>query len=207
MSVLRSTVRLFAQRRNTAISVEAAFDSTHSRMIDLIAANSRIPGLGCGSRTVGAALKDKGCHVVGCNKESDPRAAAALDQFVTVDLDRGMPAAAAEDFDFVLLPDVVEQLKSPEDFLDQLRHLAARQRNRRIILTTANIAFIAMRIALLFGGLEYGKRGLLDLTHTRLFTRATLGMALESAGFEIETVEEIVVPFGLALGTRFWLGC
>jgi hypothetical protein len=89
--------------------------------------------------------------------------------------------------------DVIEHLKSPEDFLDELRAMAART-GARVILSTANIGFILMRLSLLAGRFEYGKRGILDLTHTRLFTFATLRRSLTAGGFKIARTEGVVVP-------------
>src|SRR6478672_6270498 len=70
----------------------------------------------------------------------------------------------------------------------------------RVILTTANIGFIIMRLSLLLGRFEYGKRGILDITHARLFTFNTLRRAMRAAGFEIERSEGIVVPAPFIFG-------
>ena len=70
----------------------------------------------------------------------------------------------------------------------------------RVILTTANIGFIVMRISLLLGRFEYGKRGILDLTHKRLFTFNTMRRDMRAAGFEIQSAEGVVVPFPFIFG-------
>jgi hypothetical protein len=57
-----------------------------------------------------------------------------------------------------------------------------------------------MRLSLLFGRFEYGKRGILDITHSRLFTFNTLRRAMRSAGFEIEHSEGIIPPIPFILG-------
>ena len=56
------------------------------------------------------------------------------------------------------------------------------------------------RILCRFGRFEYGKRGILDITHTRLFTFNTLRRAMRAAGFEIERSEGIVVPMPFIFG-------
>jgi 2-polyprenyl-3-methyl-5-hydroxy-6-metoxy-1,4-benzoquinol methylase len=104
-----------------------------------------------------------------------------------------------ERFDYILALDVIEHLTAPEDFLDQLRALAART-GAQVILTTANIGFIVMRISLLLGRFEYGKRGILDITHTRLFTLNTIRRAMRAAGFEIQRSEGVVVPVPFIFG-------
>ena len=71
---------------------------------------------------------------------------------------------------------------------------------KTVIVTTPNIAFAVQRLMLLFGQFNYGKRGILDLTHTRLFTFATLKRLLDGAGFEIVALRGVPAPFRLALG-------
>ena len=121
------------------------------------------------------------------------------DRFFLADLNKGIPAFEGERFDYILLLDVIEHLSNPEDFLDQLRALAA-QTGARVVVSTANIGFIIMRLSLLLGRFEYGKRGILDLTHTRLFTMRTLRRAMNAAGLEIETEEGVVVPVPFVFG-------
>jgi hypothetical protein len=104
-----------------------------------------------------------------------------------------------ERFDYIVALDVIEHLLAPEDFLDDLRALAART-GAHVILTTANIGFILMRISLLLGRFEYGKRGILDITHKRLFTFNTLRRAMSAAGFEIQRSEGVVVPVPFVFG-------
>ena len=179
------------------------FDSTHSRVYDLVRNGSRVLDLGCGSGAVGAALKtQKGCTVVGVDAERSVLA-GAYDAFVEADLNKGIPDVGAQPFDFVLALDVVEHLASPETFLDELRLLAARWPDVTLILTTGNVGFILVRLSLLLGRFEYGARGILDLTHTRLFTFATLRRAMLSAGFDIERTEGIVPPLPFLFDSSF----
>ena len=167
-------------------------------MLQLVPKGARVLDLGSGLGAVGAALKEKNCTVVGCDIEKGILT-GVFDQFLLADLNRGLPEMPGERFDVILALDVIEHLAAPEDFLDQLRTLAARS-GARVILTTANIGFIVMRISLLLGRFEYGKRGILDITHTRLFTFNTLRRAMRAAGFEIERSEGVVVPMPFIFG-------
>ncbi len=175
------------------------FDSTHSRVVGLIPPAARVLDLGSGLGAVGAALKEKGCYVAGCDAEQGPLT-SSYDEFIKADLDVAIPALDARNhYDFILCLDVVEHLRKPEDFLDQLRELAA-EANAEVVLTTGNVGFALMRLSLLFGRFEYGKRGILDLTHTRLFTFATMKRAMRAAGFEILSSEGVSVPLPLVFG-------
>jgi 2-polyprenyl-3-methyl-5-hydroxy-6-metoxy-1,4-benzoquinol methylase len=174
------------------------FDSSHSRVVELVREGANVLDLASGMGGVGAALKKKGCTVVGCDKERGALT-QEFDQFFLADLDDGLPEFQGRSFDYILALDIIEHLRSPEDFLDQLRALGART-SAQVILTTANISFIAMRLSLLIGRFEYGKRGILDITHTRLFTFNTLRRAMASAGFDIEKAEGVVVPIPFIFG-------
>ena len=57
-----------------------------------------------------------------------------------------------------------------------------------------------MRLQPLLGNFNYGKRGILDLTHTRLYTFSTLRRLFEQCGFVVEEVRGIPAPFPAALG-------
>jgi glycosyltransferase involved in cell wall biosynthesis len=175
------------------------FESTHSRVIELVPERARVLDLGSGMGAVGAALKEKKkCFVVGCDIERGALT-GTFDSFFLADLNKSLPDMSGERFDYILALDVIEHLAAPEDFLDELRALAART-GAQLILTTANIGFIVMRLSLLLGRFEYGKRGILDITHTRLFTFNTLRRAMRTAGFEIERSEGIVLPMPFVFG-------
>jgi hypothetical protein len=53
---------------------------------------------------------------------------------------------------------------------------------------------------LLIGQFNYGLRGILDLTHTRLFTFGSFERAIKQAGFDIVERVGVPAPFPLALG-------
>ena len=53
---------------------------------------------------------------------------------------------------------------------------------------------------LLLGQFNYGKRGILDVTHTRLFTFGSLRRALGQAGFTVLETKAVPVPYPLAIG-------
>jgi 2-polyprenyl-3-methyl-5-hydroxy-6-metoxy-1,4-benzoquinol methylase len=104
------------------------------------------------------------------------------------------------EFDYVLLLDVIEHLHSPETFVESLRNARRQDRDTRIIVSTGNVAFVITRLMLLSGFFHYGARGILDLTHTRLFTFATIRKLFEQANYRIEEIRGIPAPIPLALG-------
>ena len=64
----------------------------------------------------------------------------------------------------------------------------------RLYASTGNIAFHVMRLSLFLGQFNYGKRGILDLTHTRLFTVSSFKQLLVNGGFVIKEVHGFGPP-------------
>jgi hypothetical protein len=60
--------------------------------------------------------------------------------------------------------------------------------------STGNIAYFVLRASLAAGQFNYGKRGILDLTHTRLFTIYSFKKLLANAGFVIKEVKGFGPP-------------
>jgi hypothetical protein len=59
----------------------------------------------------------------------------------------------------------------------------------RLVVSTPNVANWAVRLSLLAGRWQYTDRGILDRTHTHLFTRRTLVETVEGAGYRVERVD------------------
>jgi len=95
--------------------------------------------------------------------------------------------------------DIVEHLKSPEQFLERLR-AGFDHGKKTLILTTPNVAFIVQRMMLMLGQFNYGKMGVLDRTHTRLFTFRSIRHLLRDTGFRIQEMRGIPAPFPKVLG-------
>jgi hypothetical protein len=93
----------------------------------------------------------------------------------------------------------VEHVPDPEQFLESLHTCIEKNTKVQLLISTGNIAFIITRMMLLFGQFNYGKRGILDMTHTRLFTFKSLKRILEQSGFEVHSERGVPAPFGLAL--------
>ena len=88
--------------------------------------------------------------------------------------------------------DLIEHLERPED---GIRKIAAILKPGGILYaSTGNIAYIVMRLSLLLGQFNYGKRGILDLTHTRLFTISSFKKLLGDGGFVIKEVRGFGPP-------------
>jgi glycosyltransferase involved in cell wall biosynthesis len=177
------------------------FESPHTFALDAIEPGSRVLDLGCAGGFLGAELRSRGCHVIGV--DLFPLAEGVeLDDFHLHDLNEWPLPVDPGAFDYVLLLDVIEHLASPEQFLERLAESMRLKPGMKLVLSTGNIGFLLTRLLLLAGQFNYGKRGILDLTHTRLFTFAALRRLLDGAGFHVVTVRGAPAPFGFALGHK-----
>jgi hypothetical protein len=93
---------------------------------------------------------------------------------------------------------VIEHLKSPESFALDLRSVS--NPSTKIIVSTGNVGFILTRLNLLMGNFNYGKRGILDLTHKRLFTFRSIKDLFKQANYEILAIKSTPLPFPLVFG-------
>jgi 2-polyprenyl-3-methyl-5-hydroxy-6-metoxy-1,4-benzoquinol methylase len=176
-----------------------SFESPHTLTLARVPRGSVVADIGCAGGYMSQALLRQQCRLTGVDMfplAVDP----GLESFVQCDLDHSEFPLDAGAFDYILLLDIVEHLRSPERFLDSLRHSRVSDGAVKVIISTGNIGFIVTRLALLFGWFNYGSRGILDLTHTRLFTFATARRLFEQSGYHVEEVRGVPAPFPLVLG-------
>jgi glycosyltransferase involved in cell wall biosynthesis len=198
LSILYQREYDIAGDRSWDYGSKLGYPSSHSIAVARVKENSTVLELGCGQGYVSRALKGKGCFVAGCDA-SPLQHREWVDEFHCVDLNRVEDIPAADRFDVILLLDVLEHLAEPERLLDCLR-LTAKRKGPRVIITAPNIAFFVQRFQLLLGHFNYGRQGVLDLTHRRLFTFRSLRKLCAGAGYRVTRTEGIPAPFPKAIG-------
>jgi 2-polyprenyl-3-methyl-5-hydroxy-6-metoxy-1,4-benzoquinol methylase len=180
-------------------TLKRGHSSPHTLALQRVRPGSRVLDLGCTGGYMALVLRrEKRCFVSGV--DLTPAAADSVDEFRVHDLNDGVPEIRSDEYDTVLLLDVIEHLMRPEAFLEQLRCALALSPATALLISTGNVGFIISRVMLLLGQFNYGKRGILDMTHTRLFTFASLRRSLEQAGFTILETKGVPAPFPLAIG-------
>jgi glycosyltransferase involved in cell wall biosynthesis len=189
-----------ASATNAHYEIKIGYDSPHSATVDLIHTGAKVLDLGCAGGYMSALLeRECGCRATGVDRfplGNDVK----LTRFIEYDLNEGMPDLDVAEYDYVLLLDVIEHLMAPEKFFDCLREAMKYSTKTKLIISTPNVGFLVVRLMLLLGQFNYGKRGILDMTHTRLFTFSSLRRLLEQRGFRVIRSRGIPAPFPLALG-------
>ena len=188
-------------KQNAYYTPKLDYDSPHSAALAEVQAGQTVLDLGCAAGYMGASLRAKGCRVIGVDRYP-PVAWACLDEFIHHDLDTPGFPRSLHDVDVVLALDLIEHLRSPEAFAAALYESASRAPSVKVVISTGNVAFIVVRLMLLLGQFNYGKRGILDLTHTRLFTRSSLKRLFEESGFQVISMRGIPAPVPLVVRGR-----
>ena len=180
------------------------FLSTHSIAYNEIRSNSKILSIGCGNAHLEKKLiKDKKCQVDGIDFVNIPNL-NFLNSFSVVDLDKDNIELKRDDYDCILLLDVIEHIKDPEKLISDLGEKMSNFPKMKLIISTPNVANIIIRIMLLFGNFNYGLRGILDKTHTRLFTLSSFKKLIMDQNFEIEKVYFVPPPFLLVIKNKLF---
>jgi glycosyltransferase involved in cell wall biosynthesis len=95
-------------------------------------------------------------------------------------------------FDCCIALDVIEHLNEPEHFLIEVFQLL--RVHGKLCISTANVCYLPVRLSLLLGQFNYGKRGILDRTHKRLFSVSSFRRMVAQYGFKIKTIRGYPPP-------------
>src|SRR5262249_49242273 len=177
--------------------LKLGYPSSHTYALSAVPEGASVLDIGAGPGGFAVELLKKKCRVAVVDQFSVHAADASIEvykQDLNVDLKFDVRG-----YEYLLLLDVLEHLKSPEEFLESLRAQFTHEPHT-LIITTANVAFIIQRLMLLFGQFNYGKSGILDKTHTRLFTFRSLKQLLVDCGFRIKRIRGVPAPFPKVLG-------
>ena len=181
------------------------FMKIHEKALENVKNGSKIIEFGSGTGIISKMLKKKKCKVLGLDK--NPPKQKFLDNFLKIDLDKNLHALNKinfDEYDYVFLLDLINHLKNPEKFMEDMKNFFSSYSSPEIIITTPNIGFVFNRMQLLFGFFNYGRRGILHPNHTRLFTFKSFKTLLEETGYEIIDIKASPAPFDLAFGKNLF---
>jgi glycosyltransferase involved in cell wall biosynthesis/2-polyprenyl-3-methyl-5-hydroxy-6-metoxy-1,4-benzoquinol methylase len=169
------------------------------QMVDQMPA-SKILDLGCSGGLLAEKLRARGHYVVGVDRLAVSGVRERTDAFYAADLEHGIPPEAGSSFDLVIAGDVIEHLTRPLVALRQIAHVL--RPGGQVILSVPNFAHWYPRLRVALGLFGYDRRGILDATHLRFFTRANLRRMIRSAGFDIVEESATGLPLGIIDSAR-----
>lgn len=167
------------------ISLDGVGENTsHAQMIEVLGSGKDVLDVGCATGYLAQAMSQRGYRVSGVEFDAASAEVARphLDRLVVGDLQTLDLVAelGEEQFDTLVLGDVLEHLVEPVEVLR--RALPLLKPGGSVVISVPNVAHGSVRLALLQGSWTYRDLGLLDATHLRFFTRASLEEMLRDAG-------------------------
>jgi 2-polyprenyl-3-methyl-5-hydroxy-6-metoxy-1,4-benzoquinol methylase len=162
-------------------------NNSHTLIVELVGHGKRVLDVGASTGFLARVLTERGCTVTGI--EIDPESAHQAEKFCDrvvagnveeLDLDAEL---GGETFDVVVFGDVLEHLKEP--LLALKRFEPFLNLGGYVVASIPNVAHGSVRLALLQGNFRYRPLGLLDNTHLRFFTRASVEEMFERANFMV----------------------
>jgi glycosyltransferase involved in cell wall biosynthesis len=170
--------------------------SSHASMLEMLSdlPPSRILDLGCSGGLFAERARAAGHHVTGVDYMEIPGVAERTDRFFVVDLEAGIPAEVGDGYDVVIAGDIIEHLARPVDVLKQIHRVL--RPGGQLLLSVPNFGHWYPRARVVTGLFGYDRRGILDNTHLRFFTRSTLRRTVRAAGFDILEESATGLPLG-----------
>lgn len=150
----------------------------------------KILDVGCWMGAYGAALAEQGAEVWGI--EPNRHAAEVAERRLSKVIVGAFPADAPEGerFDGIVFNDVLEHMADPEAALKVAGSLL--ERDGWVLASIPNIRHYTVWGPLVMRGrFDYQDTGILDRTHLKHFTRATIREMFEGCGYRIERLEPI----------------
>ncbi len=170
-------------------------NNAHALAVELVGWNRRVLELGAASGHVTEALVARGCSVTAVELEPDAAAdlARLAEEVIVGDLnDPGLLVGLDREFDVVLAGDVLEHLLRPQQVLARASRLLAP--TGQVVVSLPHVGHADVRHALLQGSWNYGAWGLLDETHARFFTLASIKRMVQEAGLVITELRRVRIP-------------
>lgn len=208
--IIRDTLRYRLQKmgfgRGTLASMPDAYDlkptenSSHGRILKRLATEppAKILDLGCSGGLVAAELRRLGHHVTGVDSVHVIGVEHNVDHFVCADLEQGIPAEVGTGFDVVIAGDVIEHVRNSERLVADMAKVV--RPGGFVLASVPNISHWYPRLRVATGRFGYDRRGILDYTHVRFFTRRTFERLAAEAGLRIRRTEATGLPLDVVAG-------
>lgn len=160
--------------------------TAHALVLKLVGRGKLVLEIGPASGYLARCFVEAGCSVTGievdealARRAAQPGVNVICGSVEDEDVLRQIQTA----FDVVVLADVLEHLRQPEQSLLRMRDFL--NPGGYIVVSLPNIANWRIRAPLLFGRFDYVDNGILDRTHLRFFTKRSAEAMIWEAGYEV----------------------
>ncbi|WP_232661081.1 bifunctional glycosyltransferase/class I SAM-dependent methyltransferase [Pseudonocardia sp. TRM90224] len=174
--------------------------SSHSAMLAMLQGlpPSRVLDIGCSGGHLAECVRDRGHHVTGVDVIEVEGVRSRMNEFVKADLSQGIPDEVGSGYDVIIAGDIIEHLPRPAETLRQMRALL--RPGGQVLLSVPNFGHWYPRVRVATGLFGYDRRGILDDTHLRFFTRRILRRLVKRCGFDILDERSTGLPLGAVSG-------
>jgi len=189
-----------------------------NRITEIVPCEAKVMDIGSGSGVLSDIFSEKNKNVVIDGVEPNEYAARLAKRkyrnFYQTYIQEKMDVFAYENYDYVILADVLEHVNNPLELLLAISENISKK--TRIIISLPNVAFGAVRLALLDGHFNYVDSGILEKTHLRFFTLETIKKLVNKTDLKIEEINhlqrtiftaEIPIRFSFADALSFYRVC
>jgi 2-polyprenyl-3-methyl-5-hydroxy-6-metoxy-1,4-benzoquinol methylase len=163
--------------------------------------------VGCGEGRFAGHLRERESYWGVEPSAAAERAASRLDRVLRGTWDEVAAALPQRHFDLVVCNDVIEHMPDPDGFLADLKTRLVP--GAHIVGSVPNVRYLPHLAELLWQrDWRYRDAGILDRTHLRFFTEASLRRLFAQHGFEIELMiglNDVVVLSPWPGKARWWL--
>jgi glycosyltransferase involved in cell wall biosynthesis len=188
------------EENNEYYSLKLGYPSSHQFALDHIEAKTTILDIGSGPGLMARELAKHDVEVISVDRHITPLVEQFSVQTIKTEVEDLDLSCIQHDIDTILLLDIIEHVREPEELLLKLRRELHGDKAPIVLITTGNVAFFSIRFGLLIGLFNYGKKGILDRDHRRLFTFGSMRHMLNMTGYEILEIKGIPAPYPLAIG-------
>jgi glycosyltransferase involved in cell wall biosynthesis len=172
--------------------------SSHGRLLSWLAHRqpAKVLDLGCADGALGQRIRALGHHVTGVDLDRFDGVEERLDGFIQADLEHGIPTEVGSGYDIVLCADVIEHVRDPRQLLHDAGKLVSA--GGSVIASVPNFGHWYPRTRTALGLFDYDRRGILDSTHIRFFTRRSFEHLIDDAGLVVLRRDATGLPFDVA---------
>jgi 2-polyprenyl-3-methyl-5-hydroxy-6-metoxy-1,4-benzoquinol methylase len=158
-----------------------------NRIAELIHNGAKVLDIGAGNgilpRVIAAKSKDVVIDGIEPNVYAAESAKGYYRNFFTGYAQEFVNENPLEEYDYIILADVIEHIVDPYEFLKTL--VNDLDVKTKIILSVPNVAFGAVRRDLFDGNFNYVNSGILEKTHLRFFTKKSIEEIINRLGLYI----------------------